>query len=84
MARSDTRRVVGFKRVKLRDGRYLQLAVLDKPGPRGGHTVGYVRQGKGGERVYPGHLEQPRGASANRKRPKHGRRLVVRRKASGR
>lgn len=79
MAR-DTRHVVGFKRVKLRNGKYLQLAVLDKPGPRGGHTVGYVRTSHSGAKVYPGHLEQPRGASANRKKPKHGRRLVVKRK----
>lgn len=84
MARADTRHVVGFRRIRLKNGRYVQLAVTDKPGPRGGHTVGWVRQGKGGERIYPGHLEQPRGASANRKKPKHGRRVVVKRKTSGR
>jgi hypothetical protein len=80
----DRRHVVGFKRVRLRNGKYLQLAVLDKPGPRGGHTVGYVRTSKSGEKVYPGHVETSRGASANRKKPKHGRRLVVKRKTSGR
>lgn len=82
MAHSDRRNVVGFRRVKLRNGKYLQLAVTDKPGPRGGHTVGYVRTKTTGEKVYPGHLEQParHGASANRKKPKHGRRLVVKRK----
>jgi hypothetical protein len=91
----DRRHVTGFRRIRLSNGRYLQVALLDKPGPRGGHTVGYIRTGKGGERIYPGHLKQPRGASAGGTKRRHGRqtaapvpkrarRLVVKRKTSGR
>jgi hypothetical protein len=82
-ASSATRRVTGFRRVALGNGKYLQLAITDEPGPRGGHTVGYVRTKANGEKVYPGRVvtdSEGVGGSANRRRRKHGRRLIVKRK----
>lgn len=81
------RRVVKYRRKKLPGpgNRYLQIAVTDEPGPRGGHTVGYVQTKRDGEKVYPGKVVEPaRGAAAagGKKKPKHGRRVVVRRKSS--
>jgi hypothetical protein len=44
---SGKRKVTGVRRVRLANGKYLQLYVLDGVGPRGGKTVGYVRTRKG-------------------------------------
>lgn len=76
-----SRHVVKYRRKKLPNGRYLQIAVTDEPGPRGGHTVAYIQTRKG-EKVYPGKvIEAPRASStAGKKSAKHGRRIRVRRK----
>jgi hypothetical protein len=37
-----------YRTVKLKDGRYIRIAVVPKAGKRGGHTVaGAVHKGKG-------------------------------------
>lgn len=37
-----------WRRIKLKDGRYINVAIVKKAGPRGGHTVaGEVHKKKG-------------------------------------
>lgn len=69
------RHVVRWRRKKLPGGKYLQIAVTDKAGPRGGHTVAYVQSRKGAK-VYPGHVEERK---RRVRRRKHGRQVKVRR-----
>lgn len=47
MGASGKRKVVGIRRKRLPNGKYLQLYVLEGRGPRGGRTVGYVLTKKG-------------------------------------
>lgn len=71
------RNVIGWRRKKLKGGKYLQIAITDKAGPRGGHTVAYVQHKKSGN-VYPGHVEESPKRRVRVRRRKHGRQVKVR------
>jgi hypothetical protein len=74
------RHVVKWRRKKLPNGRYLQIAVTKEAGPKGGHTLAYVQTRKGGQVDYPATTGQTRKTGGTRKvRRKHGRQVKVRR-----
>jgi hypothetical protein len=70
--KAATRKVIRWRRKKLPNGRYLQIAVTAEPGPKGGHTIAYVQKSKSGS-VYPAKEVTP---------PK--RKVVVKKKKTGR
>ena len=73
---SDKRHVVKWRRKKLPNGKYLQIAVTKEAGPKGGHTLAYVQTAKGGTKVYPATtVERKRVVRRGRK---HGRQVKVR------
>ena len=74
--RASKRNVVRWRRKKLPGGRYLQIAVTEKPGPRGGHTIAYVQKTKSGN-VYPATEHTPGRTVKVRKKKKHGRATAV-------
>lgn len=78
MPSRKVRHVTGWRRRKLPNGRYLQIAITKEAGPRGGHTLAYVQQSKGGT-VYPAKSSEPIRVKRKAKR-KHGRTVKVRRK----
>ena len=41
-------KIIGWRRRRLPNGRYLQIAIVDTPGPRGGHTLAYMLTRKKG------------------------------------
>jgi hypothetical protein len=72
------RHVVGWRRKRLANGKYLQIAVTKEAGPKGGHTLAYVQTSKG-QVDYPATTGQTRKGAGRRVRRKHGRQVKVRR-----
>ena len=75
-SKAATRKVIKWRRKKLPDGRYLQIAVTAEPGPKGGHTIAYIQKGKGGN-VYPATEHTPAKRSVRVKKKKPGRKTNV-------
>jgi len=75
---SDKRHVIKWRRKKLPNGRYLQIAVTKEAGPKGGHTLAYVQTAKGGGKVYPATTVERKRVVARKR--KHGRQVKVRRR----
>ena len=73
------RHVIRWRRKKLPDGKYLNIAVTKEKGPRGGRTLAYVQTSASGSKVYPARTEEPRTRKVRRR--KHGRQVRVRSKA---
>lgn len=73
------RKVTGWRRKKLPNGRYLQIAVTKEAGPRGGHTVAYVQHSKG-KTVYPAVETTAKRKPVTIRKRKHGRQVKVKRR----
>ena len=74
--KASRRHVIRWRRKKLPDGRYLQIAVTAEPGPKGGHTIAYVQNTKGGK-VYPATELTPKRKVVIAKKKKPGRQTSV-------
>jgi hypothetical protein len=77
--RGKKRQIVGWRRKKLPNGRYLQIAITKQPGPKGGHTIAYMQKGPQGN-VYPATETTPTTTRRVRITKAHGRTVKVKRK----
>lgn len=75
--RGKKRQIVGWRRKKLPNGRYLQIAITKQPGPKGGHTIAYMQKGPEGN-VYPATETTP--TRRVRITKAHGRTVKIKRK----
>ena len=75
-SKAATRKVIKWRRKKLPNGKYLQIAVTKEAGPKGGHTLAYVQTAKGGN-VYPAIEVTPKRKGRVVGKKKHGRQVKM-------